>query len=197
MSTFRDFVFNRDRSTQYDLAVAMTGVRLGERQVMVGDDAPLFAQLAAKVGLTGGCVVIVGSEKTAARVEAAAASAGVLLEVRRGALPALPVGDGEADVAVVNVGPTVLALTATERAELARSLHRALRIGGRVEVVEGQPRTILTLLRTPPAGLEAFRADGGASRLLEGAGFHPVRVLADRDGQRFTEGLKPGAPAQK
>jgi hypothetical protein len=187
MSTFRDFVFNRDRSTRYDLAVAMTGVRLGERQVMVGDDAPLFAQLAAKVGLTGGCVVIVGSEKTAARVEAAAASAGVLLEVRHGALPALPVGDGESDVAVVNVGPTVLALTG---AELARSIHRALRIGGRVEVVEGQPRTILTLLRTPPAGLEAFRAEGGASRLLEAAGFHPVRVLADRDGQRFTEGLK-------
>lgn len=41
-----------------------------------------------------------------------------------------------------------------------------------------------------PAGLDAFRADGGAARLLEAAGFHPVRVLADRDGQRFTEGLR-------
>jgi hypothetical protein len=190
MSTFRDFVFNRDRSTTYDLAVAMTGVRLGERQVMVGDDAPLFAQLAAKAGLTGGCVVVVGSGKAAAQVEAAAVSAGVLLEVRQGALPVLPVGDDEADVAVVHVGPTLLALTAAERAELARALHRALRIGGRVEVVEGQPSSLLTLFRTPPAGLQAFRAEGGASRLLEAAGFHPVRVLADRDGQRFTEGLK-------
>ena len=34
---------------------------------------------------------------------------------------------------------------------------------------------------------------GGATALLEAAGFHPVRVLAERDGERFTEGWKPSA----
>ncbi len=94
MSSFRDFLFDRGRSRRYALALAMTGVRLGERLLMVGDDAPLAAQLAAKVGLTGRSVVVVGSEAAAARVTAAAAEAGVLMEdVRVGALPALPVDD--------------------------------------------------------------------------------------------------------
>ena len=53
MSSFRDFLFDRGRSERYALALAMIGVRMGERLLMVGDDAPLASQLAAKVGLTG------------------------------------------------------------------------------------------------------------------------------------------------
>ena len=61
MSNFRDFLFNRDRQSPYALAVAMMGVRMGERLLLVGDDARLFAQLAGKVGLTGRSIVVVGS----------------------------------------------------------------------------------------------------------------------------------------
>jgi SAM-dependent methyltransferase len=192
MSNFRDFLFNRDRPGPYALALVMTGVRMGERLLLVGDDAPLFVQLAGKVGLTGRCAVVVGSQEAAARVEAAAAAAGVLLEeVKHGALPTLPVGDGEFDVAVVDAGPVFLTgLDRSQRAALTQSLHRALRTSGRLVVVEGRPRTLLGLFRGQPAGHDAFRVEGGAARLLEAAGFHPVRVLADRDGQRFTEGLR-------
>jgi len=192
MSSFRDFLFDRGRSGPYELAIAMTGVRMGERLLLVGDNAPLFAALAGKVGLTGRCTVVVGSEETAVRVDAAAAGAGVLLEeVKRSELPALPVDDGGFDVAVVDAGPTFLThLDGARRAELARSLHRALRTNGRLMLVEGQPPTLLGRFRGQPPGLDAFRAEGGAEKLLAAAGFHPVRVLADRNGQRFTEGLR-------
>jgi SAM-dependent methyltransferase len=195
MSNFRDFLFDRGRSRRFALALAMTGVRMGERLLMVGDDAPLAAQLAAKVGLTGRCVVVVGSEAAAARVTAAAADAGVLLEdVRVGALPALPVDEGAFDVAVVNAGPTFLtALDGPGRLALARALARAVRPAGRLIVVEGQPKSLFDLFRGEArhaVPLRAFRAAGGATTLLEAAGFHPVRLLADRDGQRFTEGRR-------
>jgi len=192
MSSFRDFLFDRGRSQRYALALAMAGVRMGERLLMVGDDAPLAAQLAAKVGLTGRSVVVVGSEAAAARVTAAAAEAGVLLEdVRVGALPELAVDDGAFDAAIVDAGPTFLtALDGPGRTDLALSLARALRPGGRLIIVEGRPKSPLKAFQARPAALDAFRAAGGATALLEAAGFHPVRLLADRDGQRFTEGLR-------
>ncbi len=192
MSSFRDFLFDRGRSRRYALALAMTGVRMGERLLMVGDDAPLAAQLVAKVGLTGRSVVVVGSEASAARVTAAAAEAGVLMDdVRVGALLALAVDDGAFDVAVVDAGPTFLtALDGPGRVGLARSLARALRPVGRLIVVEGQPTSPFRWFQGKPVGLDAFRAAGGAATLLETAGFHPVRLLADREGQRFTEGLR-------
>lgn len=192
MSSFRDFLFDRGRSQRYALAIAMTGVRMGERLLMVGDDARLQAQLAAKVGLTGRSVVVVGSEAAAARVAAAAADVGVLLEdLRVAALPDLPADGGTFDAAVVDAGPTFLrTMDVPQRLSLACALARAVRPGGRVIVVEGQPASPFARLRARSSDLDAFRASGGALALLESAGLHPVRLLADRDGQRFTEGLR-------
>jgi len=191
MSSFRDFLFNRDHSDAWSLVFAMTGVRLGERQLLIGDDAELFARLAGKVGLTGHLAVVVASEHAAARVEAAAASAGVLIEdIRRTTLPEVPGDPGQFDLAVLNAGPVLLSLRGEQREALARHVHRALRMGGRAVVVEGRPPRFFGLVRTQPEGLGQFHAEGGATRMLEAGGFRPVRVLADRDGQRFTEGLK-------
>jgi SAM-dependent methyltransferase len=191
MSRFSDFVFNRDPSAPWTLAMAMIGVRMGERQLLVGDDAALFVQVAGKAGLTGRIAVVVGSEAAGARVEAAAAESGVLIEdIRRAALPEIPVENDAFDVAVVNAGPALLALSPVERETLARGVHRALRTGGRLIVVEGHPPTFFGLKRARPEGLGAFHADGGAERLLQAAGFRPVRLLADREGQRFTEGIR-------
>jgi SAM-dependent methyltransferase len=193
MSNFRDFLFNRDRGTPYTLAIAMVALRMGERLLLAGDDARLFAHLAGKVGLTGRAVAVAGSADAAARIEAEAVSLGVLFEeIKPGVFPAVPVGDGEFDVAVLNAGPAVLAgLDQERRVELARSLGRTLRSNGRLVIVEGQPRKLFGLVAGDPTpGLDSFRAEGGATGLLEAAGFHPVRVLADRNGQRFTEGLR-------
>lgn len=191
MSTFRDFLFNRDHSAAWTLAFAMTGVRMGEKALLVGDDAALFAQLTAKAGLTGKVCVLVGSQAAAARVEAAAGSLGVLVEdLRQAALPEVPVEECAFDVAVLNAGPTLLGLGEPDRTSLVAGIRRALRSGGRLVIVEGQPPRLLGLLRSGQPGLQAFRAAGGATRLLESAGFRPVRILADREGQRFTEGLR-------
>ena len=193
MSNFRDFLLNRDRGTPYSLAVAMVALRMGERLLVAGDDARLFAHLAGKVGLTGRAVAVASSAGAAAAVEAEAAALGILFEeVTHAAFPVLLVGDGEFDVAVLNAGPAILAgLDRERRVELARSIGRTLRTNGRLVIVEGQPKRLFGLVgggATP--GLDAFRAEGGAAGLLEAAGFHPVRILADRDGQRFTEGLR-------
>jgi SAM-dependent methyltransferase len=193
MSNFKDFIFNRDKGAPYALAVAMIGLRLGERLLLAGDDAPLFAHLAGRVGLTGRAVVAAGSAETVARVQAEASALGVLLEdIKQAEFPDLPVGEGEFDVAVLNAGPAVLAgLDGERRIELARDLGRALRPNGRLVIVEGAPKKLFGLVGGGAvSGLDRFRAEGGAEKLLETAGFHPVRVLADRDGQRFTEGIR-------
>jgi hypothetical protein len=193
MSTFRDFLFNRDHSAAWTLAFAMTGVRLGERALLVGDDAALFAQLAGKAGLTGKVAVVVSSQAAAARVEGAAGALGVLVEdIRQAALPDIPVDESAFDVAVLNAGAAFLALGEGERVSLAAGVLRALRAGGRLIIVEGQPPKLLGLVRSSQPGLQAFHASGGAVHLLENTGFRPVRLLADREGQRFTEGLKAG-----
>jgi hypothetical protein len=184
----------REGPGPYALALAMTGVRLGERQLLVGDDGALFAELAGKVGLTGNTCAVAVSEEVAVRLRAAAARAGVLMDVGVAPLPVLPVAAGSFDLALIDAGPTLLAaLDASGRLELARSVFGALRRGARALVAERQVRRVFGLVRTQPRGLDAFRAEGGAIALLESAGFHPVRLLGEREGQRFTEGLKTGA----
>ena len=193
MSSFKDFLLNRDHSAAWELAFAMTGVRMGERQLLIGDDADLFTQLAGKAGLTGHLAVVVPDERAAAQVEAAAASAGVLIEdIRRATLPDVPGDPGQFDLAVLSVGPAFLSLRADQRKALAQNVHRALRTGGRMVVVEGRPPRLFGLIRSPTEGLAEFHAEGGATGILEAAGFRPVRLLADREGQRFTEGIKTG-----
>ena len=95
------------------------------------------------------------------------------VDVRDGALEALPVGDGELDAALV-----VLALHyAPEPERVLREAGRALRPGGRVVVVDMLPHD-----------REAYRAEMGhvwlgfsretLGRLLETAGFEQVRITA-------------------
>jgi hypothetical protein len=178
----------------YALTEAMTGVRLGERLVYVGaGDPALFAALAAKVGITGRARALVESEAASERIKQAAARAGVLVEVAVVDFPALAVEDDGFDVAVVDAtGGIVLRWDAGQRAAVGAALVRALRPRGRAVVVERQKTGLMASLKARPEGLEAFQAQAGAAGMLEGGGFHPVRLLADRNGERFTEGWKKG-----
>ena len=177
------------------MALAMAGVRLGERLLDVGAAAAnLFAEMAGKVGLTGRACAIVGSEAAGLRVKAAAAKAGVLAEVEVTSWPGLPVGDGEFDLAIVDETAGLLAsLDWTSRVALAGEALRALRPGGRLLVVERLPRGLLGVLKGQGRQSAGFQEQGGARSVLEHAGFRPVRVLAEREGQRFTEGWKAAA----
>jgi hypothetical protein len=172
------FRFKRMRAMD-PLQVAMTGVRMGERFLQIGcDDKTLLSGLGTKVGLSGGAALAAEDETTAERGRAAAAKAGILLDVRTGAPETWQFDANAFDMVVVdNTRGRFAARGADERAQCLQAAWNALRIGGRIELVE----------RTG--------ADGLPEGELATAGFAPVRVLAEKDGFRFTEGLKRGLKA--
>lgn len=185
-------IFRKSAGGPHALAEAMTGVRLGERLLYLGAGTPaLFAALAAKAGLTGRARAIVESEAASERVTQAAARGGVLVEIALGGPAEIPAESDAFDVAIIDAtAGMVLALNDTDRAALAREVLRALRPRGRVIVVEHQAVGVLASLKGRSPAADRFRTEGSAAAMLSAGGFFPVRLLADRDGERFTEGWK-------
>jgi hypothetical protein len=168
------------------LQVSMTGVKMGEKFLIVGcDDAVLLAGLGAKVGLSGGAAAVVFDEHQAVLARRAASREGFLLESTIAGDGVVPYDDGAFDLAVVDDTRGGFAARAPElRATALAGVYRALRRGGRVEVIEGLGGT------GPFAKATARPAGYDAARALEAAGFKPVRVLAEVTNFRFVEGLK-------
>jgi len=182
----------RRRDNPFSLAIGMSGVQMGDRLVQVGcANAPQLAAIAGKVGLSGRAMTIVPDSATGARVERAAARAGVLVEVAVSPLrQPLPVEDGAFDVAIVDdTAAAFTQMTPAERSLIVRETRRVLRPGGRVMIIGAAARTGLGAMLqrgTPPLSADptpAFQADG----------YKAVRVLAERDGLIFYEGMKPRA----
>lgn len=185
-------VLRRGGARQMDpLQVAMTGVRMGERFLQIGcDDRSLLAGLAAKVGLSGGAAVAAVDEASADRARAVGAKVGALIDVHViGPAGPLPFEAGAFDMVVVDdTSGTFAACGAADRASCLRDACRVVRPGGRIEVVEG-------LGGGNPLRGPITRADGyDAEKDLGAAGFKPVRLLAEKDGFRFVEGLRPVHP---
>jgi len=182
-------MFLRKTKAREPLPITMTGVRMGERLLQIGIDDPAVAgAIAAKVGLSGTAAVAVGDQAGAARANAAAAEAGALIEITVTDLDALPYPDGSFDVVVVNgmrapIGGPAGGVSA---AALKQCL-RVLRPGGRGMAITPGPRTGLGALLKPAV---AEVAGDSAAAALTAAGFHPVRVVGELEGFRFTEGLK-------
>jgi SAM-dependent methyltransferase len=170
------------------LTVTMSGVKLGDRLLMFGaEDAPLLAALAGKAGLTGRACVLDESEPASRRTAEAVQRDGVLVESFASPWPMTPFDADSFDVVVVR--NVLKGLDAAARVRAAGEVHRVLRPGGRTIVIED----------TAPRGLGAFfhretdpmyPRSGGATHVLEAAGFRGVRTLAERDGQLFVEGIK-------
>jgi len=176
------------KSSLERLPVAMSGVRMGERALQIGiDDRSLAGAIAAKVGLSGHAAFALTSEGNAARARSAGETAGVLVDVQVAPLPTLPFAADAFDVIVIHAGDRSLpALDDSASVPLLREANRVLRGGGRLLVIEGGPRGIAGLLR-PRARLLDPAATVAA---LTTAGFRAARPLAEREGYRFTEGLK-------
>jgi ubiquinone/menaquinone biosynthesis C-methylase UbiE len=175
------------------LPVTMTGVRMGERVLQIGlADARLTSMLAAKPGLSGHAALVVADDATADRARAVAAEAGLLVDVHVAPMHALPIPDHSFDVVIVHDAAGVLGpLAAPARTQAMADSARVLRGGGRLIALEAGTATGIRALlhRTPPPD-PAYEASGGTAAVLQTAGFRAVRVLADRDGYRFIEGLK-------
>jgi SAM-dependent methyltransferase len=170
----------------------MTAVRMGERVLQIGfDDAALASALAAKVGLSGNAAIVVTDDAAAARARTAAASAGVLVDVQVTPLAPLPFESGAFDLVIAHsMRGLVSSLDANARTEALREWHRVLRTGGRVMTIEAGAASGLKGLLRQPQGNDAYAESGGVVGALEAAGFRPVRILAEREGYRFAEGIK-------
>jgi SAM-dependent methyltransferase len=187
----------RAKNTRDPLAVAMSGVRLGERVLQIGvDDPKVVGLVAAKAGRSGTAACVVPDDAAARRVKSGADDVGVLVEtsVVPPASP-LPHDAGAFDVAIIHsVSGLLASLDAASRATLLREVGRVVRPGGRAIVIEaGTPTGLRGLLKTAPAAQSAFDQGGGATSALKDAGFFPVRPLGDSEGLKFSEGLRPAA----
>jgi len=170
------------------LPVVMSGVRRGERVLQIGIDDPAIAgAIAATVGVSGRAAFAVADEAAAAAARKAAENSMALADVELASLPTLPFADATFDLVVLNARKGARA--ALEPATLPRLLgevHRVLRDGGRLVAMQpGTPAGLAGWLRSskPVPGPDVA---GGLGR----SGFRAVRVLADREGYLFTEGLK-------
>jgi SAM-dependent methyltransferase len=162
----------RGDPNKYQLPVAIISVRMGHRLLALGAGEPaLTAALAKITGLSGGAQAYAPDAAGAARLEAAAAEAGILLDVTHGPPAHLPFPDGALDIVVLD------AVGSLPEADM-NEVRRVLRPGGRVVAVT----------RTKPPGGPAVDALQAAIQTA----FRAARVLADRDGWAFVEALKPG-----
>ena len=173
------------------LAIAMSGVRMGERLLQIGfDSPPVTSQLAAKPGLSGTSSIVLTDEATAAHARRAVSETGALVDIAVHALDTLPFDNGSFDLVVFhNRSGQLSRYIASNDSQALNECHRILRAGGRIVMLE----------RGAPSGLAAiFQSRKGegqgdaAIRALGTVGFRAVRVLGDRDGYRFVEGLKVG-----
>lgn len=173
-------MLTRKRNREMDpLHVSMTGVRMGERFLQIGcHDRALLSGLAAKVGLSGTAAVASLTPSDAKNAEAVGRKIGALIEVQdidRGR--AWPYGEAQFDMVVVDDTPATFG-GFDNRATLLSNARRALRPGGRIEIIER--------VKSNGPGYDVAPD-------LSAAGFRPVRVLAERDGFRFIEGLNPAS----
>jgi ubiquinone/menaquinone biosynthesis C-methylase UbiE len=179
----------RRREDSFALIVGMIGVKMGDRLVQIGcADGVRLAAIASKVGLSGRAAAVVGDPQIAARVEKAASRAGVLVEVDVAPPTTLPMDAGAFDVVIIDDSAALFSeMTPDERSATVREAARVLRAGGRVMVIGSAPRGGLgAMLSRAPV---VTSADPSAA--LQANGFRAVRVLAERDGLIFFEGLKP------
>ncbi len=160
------------------LQVSMTGVRMGERFLQIGcSDKALLAGLASKVGLSGTAAVAALDTAQADLAEAIGRKTGALIDVKVAtAGDAWPFEAAAFDMVVIDDTRDTFARVSSLPELLSHARH-SLRAGGRIEVV------------TP---IKSAHPQFDHAQALTGAGFQPVRLLAESGKLRFIEGLKRG-----
>lgn len=181
----------RAKSNPHMLIVGMAGVKMGDRLAQVGcSDGASLAAVAAKVGLSGRAVAVVPDADAVVRVRRGAEQAGVLVETAIAPPDALPLNDNSFDLVVIDDQAGEFAARSPEaQAAGIRDALRVLQPGGRLLAVSGTKASGLSALlgrRSAAPGFDATPA-------LEAGGCRFVRVLGEREGLRFVEGVKARA----
>jgi ubiquinone/menaquinone biosynthesis C-methylase UbiE len=176
------------KTDPHALAVAMTTVKMGDQLLLVGcADGARLGAIAAKVGLSGRAVAVVPDEHSAGRARRGAAEAGALVDVHLAPPGRLPFDDQEFELAVVDdTGGLLATLAAEDRVATVRQIARVLKSRGRVIVIGAVPRGGLGAVFTRTQSGPPFDPQPS----LEADGFRFVRVLGDREGLKFVEGIK-------
>jgi ubiquinone/menaquinone biosynthesis C-methylase UbiE len=179
------------KSSHEQLEVSMAGIKLGDRLLVVGCSHPmLLAQLAVKTGLTGRAFAVDEHEPSVTSAAAIAAREGALVETATTAWRKLPLDTDSFDVAIVR--DVLPHLAAAERSECLREVRRVLRAGGRCLIIDGKGRGRGGGGRHGSAAAD-YASEDAAVRALSAEGFKAARILAERDGLRFAEAVKPNA----
>lgn len=178
----RLFLGNSEQST---LAISMTGIKLGERLLVVGlADPALLSALGSKVGITGRACGMDLSPERVARAARRAERDGILAEASPAVDGELPFERESFDIVVVRAAADLAAEPAL--APMLAFARAALREGGRCQViVDGAAGGLRRLWRPKPATLPPARV----VQLLTAAGYRGARVLAERLGLAFIEGV--------
>ena len=124
--------FRRSKNTRDPLAVAMSGVRLGERVLQIGvDDPKVVGLVAAKAGMSGTAACVVADAAAARRAQSGADGVGVLVETAVTPFGSpLPHDSGAFDVAIIHsVSGFLASLDATARDTLLREVGRVVQAG--------------------------------------------------------------------
>jgi ubiquinone/menaquinone biosynthesis C-methylase UbiE len=181
----------RGKANPYMLIVGMTGVKMGDRILQVGcADGGALAAVAAKVGLSGRAVAVVDDEAAAARARKGAARQGVLVDVEIAPPTQIPITETDFDLVIVDdtVGQFSKQQADTQTA-IVREAIRILKPGGRVLVITALPASGLAAM----LGRGATGPVADPSPVLEAGGCRFVRLLGEREGLRFVEGMKARA----
>ena len=173
----------------------MSGVTLGDRLLQVGcTDASLMGAIGSKVGLSGRVCAVVPDETHAARAKRAADKSGFLLELETGNLGHFPFEDGAFNLIVVDNQDGILSsMRPEQRVATLQEAHRTLAPRGRIVIIERAARGGLGALFRSSAAVSVdphYKSSGGALVALEAEGFRAARLLAERDGVSFFEGVR-------
>lgn len=181
----------RRTSDPHMLTVGMAGVKMGDRMLQIGcANGGALAAVAAKLGLSGRALAVVGDEASAARVRKGATQAGVLVDVELSPPTELPVEDQSFELVIVDDADSRFAgMSSADRVATLREALRVLGPGGRALVISALPATGIAAMLGRGSSGPAF----DATPALEAAGFRFVRLLAERTGLRFVEGTKARA----
>lgn len=179
-------------SSREPLAVTMTGVKLGDRVIVLGlGDPPMIAALAAKAGLTGQAVILDPDDaRLRAAVQEIEREGGLVEPAHMSPRASWPFTDGHFDVAVMHDVLPALSVEGADLAACLREVFRTLRGGGRAIVIDGTPRRGLGGIVQRQSASQQYASGIDAVSALKAAGFSAVRVLAERDGSVFSEGVK-------
>ncbi len=181
-------MFKWFRPTALDpLSVSMTGVKLGDRVLVVGcGDPRLIAALAAKSGMSGRACAVDESPDLATEAGRIALKEGVLIETSAATPHALGFDRESFDLVVLRDVGTRDRQT---RALVVQEAWRLLRPGGRCMAIDTLTRSGVAAMLGGPAPASS---DTGteAIEVLKAQGFVAVRTLAEREGLRFVEAVK-------